>query len=1002
MKRQLSARSERVKCCDFHPQEPWVLSALYSGHIFIWNYNTQTMVKSIEVCDLPVRCAKFIPQKQWIICGTDDYDIHVYNYNTLERVKQFEAHTDYIRSIAVHPTLPYVLSSSDDALIKLWDWEKGWQNTQIFEGHDHYVMQVEFNPKDTNTFASASLDRTVKVWGLNSSEPHFSLEGHERGVNCIGYFRGGDRPYLISGADDHTAKIWDYQTKTCVATLEGHTNNVSAVTFHPHLPIIITGSEDGTVRLWHATTYRPESTLNYGMERVWSIACLKGHNKIALGYDEGTIMIKLGHEEPVVSMEKNGKIVWANNHDIVLTNVRTIDTSDVSDGDKLTYGTKDLGSCENYPQSLKHDPKGRLLCACGDGEYIIYTALSLKNKGFGTALEFVWSSESGVYATRESSSKIKVFKNFQESKQFRPSFAAEGIFGGQLLGVRTSEFIDFYDWAECRTVRRIEVCPRNVYWSDTGEVAVLACEGSFYVLRYNSEIVQKYFDQNIEIDDDGIDKSFDLELEINESVVKGCFVGDCFIYTTTAGRLNYLVGGEVMTLAHLTNKNMHLLGYLPKENRVYLMDRSHNIISYSLLMSVLAYQTAIVRKDFDAANQALQHIPEEHHSKIARFLEANGLKEMALQVSKNPEHRFELALEVKNLRVAQEIALEHESEQKWRQVGDLALSHKLDLTLTEQCYTQAKDLGGLLLLYSSTSDRQGMQKLAKMAVDLEKHNIAFVCYFLLNQIDECIDLLINTGRVPEAAFMTRTYAPSHISKVLKIWKEDLKQVSIRAADSLADPESFPDLFPDLPAGVAIEEYLTMQAKQFASMPSTAYPQVQNQLARELVQEYNDGSLQAEMQPPTPEPEPVIEAVEEEKEVQPEPTPEPTPSPSPAPAPVVEATPEPTATPTPAPEIETETETAPITQTAPEPVVEQVAEAEPEPVAEEEKEEEVEEEPVVVETPADIDVDAFVNDLDVDVAADADADAGGDSVAPSAAELDSELADLGDLGDWGQQ
>lgn len=95
--------------------------------------------------------------------GADDMFIHVYNYNTMDKVKVFEAHTDYIRCVAVHPTLPYVLSSSDDMLIKLWDWDKGWMCTQIFEGHSHYVMQVTCNAKDTNTFASASLDCTVKV-----------------------------------------------------------------------------------------------------------------------------------------------------------------------------------------------------------------------------------------------------------------------------------------------------------------------------------------------------------------------------------------------------------------------------------------------------------------------------------------------------------------------------------------------------------------------------------------------------------------------------------------------------------------------------------------------------------------------------------------------------------------------------------------------------------------------------------------------------------------------
>ena len=44
----------------------------------------------------------------------------------------------------------------DDMLIKLWNWEKNWVCQQVFEGHTHYVMEVKVNPKDNNTFASAS------------------------------------------------------------------------------------------------------------------------------------------------------------------------------------------------------------------------------------------------------------------------------------------------------------------------------------------------------------------------------------------------------------------------------------------------------------------------------------------------------------------------------------------------------------------------------------------------------------------------------------------------------------------------------------------------------------------------------------------------------------------------------------------------------------------------------------------------------------------------------
>lgn len=119
-------------------------------------------------------------------------------------------------------------------------------------------MALAINPKDPHTFATASLDRTVKVWSLGSPIPNFTLEGHAKGVNAVAYCPGGDRPYLISGADDRTARVWDYQTKATVTVLEGHAHNVSAVAFHPELPLIVTGSEDGAARLWHATTYRLE------------------------------------------------------------------------------------------------------------------------------------------------------------------------------------------------------------------------------------------------------------------------------------------------------------------------------------------------------------------------------------------------------------------------------------------------------------------------------------------------------------------------------------------------------------------------------------------------------------------------------------------------------------------------------------------------------------------------------------------------------------------------
>ena len=265
---------------DIHPTEPWLLSALYNGKVIVWDYSSGKQIRDFETGDVPIRAARFIARKQWIVAAGDDMYIRVYDYNTQERINRFEAHNDYIRCLEVHPTQPYLLSSSDDMSIKLWDWEKNWAAVRTYEGHAHYVMQVRFNPKDSNTFASASLDRSVKVWSVSSPTPNFSLEGHLRGVNTVDYYRGGDKPYLVSGSDDFTIKVWDYQTKACISTLDAHTHNVSAVLFHPRLPIIISASEDGTVRFWHADKYKIESTLNYGMERAWSLAASSSDNKV--------------------------------------------------------------------------------------------------------------------------------------------------------------------------------------------------------------------------------------------------------------------------------------------------------------------------------------------------------------------------------------------------------------------------------------------------------------------------------------------------------------------------------------------------------------------------------------------------------------------------------------------------------------------------------------------------------------------------------------------------
>ncbi|XP_055370119.1 coatomer subunit beta'-like [Betta splendens] len=819
IKRKLTARSDRVKSVDLHPTEPWMVVGLYSGSVLVWNRESQTIVKSFELCDLPVRAARFVSRKHWIIAGADDMQIHVLNYNTLERVHKFEAHADYIRCIAVHPTQTYILTSSDDMLIKLWDWDRKWTCSQVFEGHTHYVMQVVINPKDNNRFASASLDRTVKVWQLGSRTPNFTLEGHEKGVNCVEYYSGGDKPYLISGADDHLVKIWDYQNKTCVQTLEGHTQNVTCVSLHPELPIILTGSEDGTIRLWHSNTFRQENTLNYGMERVWCMCVRPGSNSVALGYDEGSIIIKLGREEPAMSMDSGGKVTWARHFEVQQANLKVVGGAETRDGERLQLAVKDMGSCDIYPQTIQHSPNGRFVAVCGDGEFIIYTAVALRNKSFGTAQEFVWSHDSSQYAIREGTSTIKIFKNFKEKMVFKPAFGSEGIFGGFLLGVRSNSGLTFYDWESSELIRRIEIQPKHIFWSGSGDLVCIATDESFFVLRYLPDMVSAAQENKEKMTEGGIEDAFEVMGEVHEVVRTGVWVGDCFIYTSSVDRLNYYVGGEIITIAHM-DRTMYLLGYIPKDDRLYLGDKELNVVSYSLLLSVLEYQTAIMRRDFTTADKVLPTIPREQRTRVADFLEKQGFRQQALAVSTDPEHKFELALQLEEVGVAYQLALEAESEHKWKQLAELATT-KCQFSLAQKCLHQAQDYGGLLLLATASGNADMMGELAEGAERSGKTNVAFLTYFMQGRLDKCLELLIKTDRLPEAAFLSRTYLPSHVSRVVSLWKESLSKVNQKAADALADPMQYDNLFPGLQRTLLAEQYL--KETHVGVRPAAEYP-----------------------------------------------------------------------------------------------------------------------------------------------------------------------------------
>lgn len=198
-------------------------------------------------------------------------------------------------------------------------------------------------------------------------------------------------------------------------------------------------------------------------------------------------MVKLGHEEPVISMDTTGKIVLAKNFEILGAHLKMLHDVPPADGERILIATKEMGACEIYPQTMAHSPNGRLLVCVFPlliSSFILWfsvfvvmastlftplchlkiKALAKLLSSFGPMIRGAMPLEKALLASNVCSCLYghdlvtfccAVFKNFKEAKQFRPPFAAEGIFGGALVGIRSNEFVDFYDWDDLRLVRRI-------------------------------------------------------------------------------------------------------------------------------------------------------------------------------------------------------------------------------------------------------------------------------------------------------------------------------------------------------------------------------------------------------------------------------------------------------------------------------------------------------------------------------------------------------------------
>ena len=384
----LTGHHKTVTSVSFSANGQFLASGSYDQNIKLWDIKTGRCLKTLQKHTNLIWSVAFHPHNYLLASGGEDYTARIWELKTGCCTKTLQGHSNAIYAIALHSAQQLVASGHEDQTVKLWDFNSSNFNSstthqsgsstvkvqpfRILRSHTGRILSVVFHP-DGHLLASASTDRTVKLWSSDTGHLLQTLQGHTSWVWAIAFHPDGH--LLASASYDQTIKLWDAATGECLQTLQEHSSSVLAIAFSPDGKWLASGGYDQTIKLWNAATGKCHHTWQAHLNRVWTVAFSPDSCWLATSGDDGKINLWnvatgqcdktiLGHFDQVLSV-----VFSADNSTLYSSGAdKTIKAWNVETGEC----TATLTGHQNWVWSLQSDPHSPILLSAGQDETIKY------------------------------------------------------------------------------------------------------------------------------------------------------------------------------------------------------------------------------------------------------------------------------------------------------------------------------------------------------------------------------------------------------------------------------------------------------------------------------------------------------------------------------------------------------------------------------------------------------------------------------------------------------
>jgi WD40 repeat protein len=278
-----------------------VVSASLDGTVRVWDAATGKVEAILPSHGDEVYAARFVGDGEHLASSGLDRRVLIHEIETGATTRTLSGFQGWSLSIALSPDGKRIAAASLDGRVFVWDVETGQQTLTlpggrwitalawspdgrilaggrvditlwdveaakpiaVLKGHRDTIRSLDFSP-DSHLLASASVDKTVRVWDVEARKEVRALEREgfvqmtAKGpitqpitVPALAAVFSPDGKLLATAGADRVVRLWNVADGELVRTLQGHTMSVTALTFSADGKRLLSSSLDRTIRVWH-------------------------------------------------------------------------------------------------------------------------------------------------------------------------------------------------------------------------------------------------------------------------------------------------------------------------------------------------------------------------------------------------------------------------------------------------------------------------------------------------------------------------------------------------------------------------------------------------------------------------------------------------------------------------------------------------------------------------------------------------------------------------------